>query len=380
VGYGWWSHDIGGHMWGIEEPELYARWVQYGVFSPILRLHSSNNRYTERCPWGWGIAVEQVARDALQLRHALIPYIYTMAWRNVQEGLPLITPLYYTEPHAEDAYACSQAYWFGSELIAAPFTAPAIPDLGLSRQPVWLPKGDWFNFFTGERFAGGWHVVYGDLSAIPVFAKAGAIIPLGPKVGWGGVANPDTLVVHVFAGADNRFALYEDDGETTAYQSGRSAQTVFAQQWGGNSISFAIAPATGDTTALPDTRAYTVVLHGILQPEQITLTINGQPVTPPAAQYDAQAEALSVATGALAPADTLQLTLSTGEASLLSKRDRRADTVRDMLRAFRLDSRTKFEIDYELPQLLNGEIALLRYRLSDTQRSALREVLGERAE
>ena len=122
-----------------------------------------------------------------------------------------------------------------------------------------------------------------------------------------------------------------------------------------------------------------MVLHGILQPEQINLTINGQPVTPPAAQYDAQAEALTVATGALAPADALQITVSTGEPSLLSKRDRRADTVRYMLRAFRLDSRAKFEIDYELPRLLNGEIALLRYHLSDTQRSALREVLGERA-
>ena len=93
----------------------------------------------------------------------------------------------------------------------------------------------------------------------------------------------------------------------------------------------------------------------------------------------AQAEALTVTTGALAPADALQITVSTGEPALLSKRDRRADTVRDMLRAFRLDSRAKFEIDYELPRLLNGEIALLRYRLSDTQRSALREVLGERA-
>ena len=249
----------------------------------------------------------------------------------------------------------------------------------MSRQPIWLPEGDWFNFFTGEHFAGGWHVVYGDLSAIPVFAKAGAIVPLGPKVGWGGVANPDMLTVHVFAGADNRFALYEDDGETTDYQRGRSALTVFEQVWGQQSLSFAIAPATGDTALLPATRTYELVLHGIVEPEQITLTINGQPATPTAIHYDAHAEALTVAAGALKPADALQLTLSTGKPSLVANRDRRADTVREMLRAFKLDSRVKADIDHDLPRLLNGEIALLRYGLSEAQRSALAQVLGERA-
>ncbi len=106
VGYGWWSHDIGGHMGGIEEAELYLRWVQFGVFSPILRLHSTNNPYQDRRPWGWGPAVEGPARAAMQLRHALIPYLYTMAWRNTAQGIPLVTPLYYTHPEAEDAYAC----------------------------------------------------------------------------------------------------------------------------------------------------------------------------------------------------------------------------------------------------------------------------------
>jgi len=378
VGYGWWSHDIGGHMWGVEEAELYTRWVQYGVFSPILRLHSTNNPYSERCPWGWGVAVEQIARDALQLRHALIPYIYTMAWRNVQDGVPLVTPLYYSHPEASDAYACPQAYWFGSEVIAAPFTAPASVELGLSRQPVWLPEGDWFNFFTGQRFTGGWQVVYGDLSAIPVFAKAGAIVPLGPNVGWGGVANPDTLIVHVFAGADKRFALYEDDGETTDYQRERFALTVFEQHWGENSLSFSIALATGDTTLLPARRTYQLVLHGIVEPEQTILTINGQTAAP-TIEYDAQAETLMITVDALTPTDTLQLLASTSQPSLRATRDRRAEIVREMLRAFTLDTTTKADIDSDLPRLLNGEIALLRYALSDAQSSALAQVLGVRA-
>jgi alpha-glucosidase (family GH31 glycosyl hydrolase) len=110
VAYGWWSHDIGGHMQGSEDGELYARWVQFGVFSPILRLHSTNNPYQDRRPWAQDAQFFPVIRDALQLRHQLIPYVYTMAWRNHVEGLPLITPMYYEHPEAEAAYRCPQQY------------------------------------------------------------------------------------------------------------------------------------------------------------------------------------------------------------------------------------------------------------------------------
>jgi alpha-glucosidase (family GH31 glycosyl hydrolase) len=375
VGYGWWSHDIGGHMWGLEEGELYLRWVQFGVFSPILRLHSTNNPYSERRPWGWGAEIEQPACEAMRLRHALLPYLYTMAWRNRQQGIPLITPLYYSHPEVDDAYHCPQGYWFGSELVATPFTAPRLPDLGLSRQRVWLPEGDWFNFFTGERYVGGWHTVYGDLHTIPVFAKAGAIVPLGPKVGWGGVSNPGQLSVHIFAGADNQFTLYEDDGETVEYQQGRYVLTQFEQQWRENMLTFTIAPATCDLTVIPATRTYQLVLHGIAFPEQIALTLNGQSVTP-AMQYDALAESLTVTIAQVRPTDALTLQLTAAQPSLLAKRDRRAETVRRMLRTFKLDSRVKVRIDADLPLLLRGELALARYNLSEVQQSTLAQVLN----
>ena len=187
VGYGWWSHDIGGHMGGIEEDELYTRWVQYGVFSPILRLHCTNNPFHERRPWMRGPAANQAASRAMRLRHALIPYIYTMSWRNYQTGLPLITPVYYTDPNENTfTFAAYNTYGFGSELLAAPFTKPAHPETGLSRQTVWLPQGEWYDFFSGERLqGGGWHTLYGVLADIPVFAKAGAIVPLAPEGGLG---------------------------------------------------------------------------------------------------------------------------------------------------------------------------------------------------
>ncbi|MDY6873773.1 MAG: glycoside hydrolase family 31 protein, partial [Chloroflexota bacterium] len=155
VGYGWWSHDIGGHMGGVEEPELYLRWVQYGVFSPILRLHSTNNRFHERRPWGYDAEINQHASDAMRLRHALIPYLYTAAWHNYRDGILPIRPMYYLNPKENDAYLCPNEYTFGSELIAVPFTRPRDADTRLSRQVVWLPEGDWFDFFTGNHYDGG---------------------------------------------------------------------------------------------------------------------------------------------------------------------------------------------------------------------------------
>ena len=129
--------------------------------------------------------------DAMRLRHALIPYLYTLAWRNHTQDVPPITPMYYDYPDEDDAYRCPQQYQFGTELIAAPYVSPRDPDTRVSRQMVWLPPGNWFNFFTGEHYDGGrWHTLYGRLDDIPVFAKAGAIVPLGrsgcrqPRITW----------------------------------------------------------------------------------------------------------------------------------------------------------------------------------------------------
>jgi alpha-glucosidase (family GH31 glycosyl hydrolase) len=373
VGYGWWSHDIGGHMWGVEEAELYLRWVQYGVFSPILRLHSTNNPYQDRRPWGWGPAVEAPARAAMQLRHALIPYIYSMAWRNHVEGIPLVTPLYYTHPEDDDAYNCPQAYWFGSELIAAPFTAPTETDLGLSRQRVWLPDGLWFDFFTGKQYTGGWQIVYGDWSTIPVFARAGAIVPLGPMVGWGGVENPAELIVHVFPGADGRFTLYEDDGKTVAYQQGRYAQTSFATTWRGDNLTLAIGPVQGDATLTPAQRTYVVKIYAVVDPGDAQLERNnqGQAV---ASIYDDANQTLTVTIDDVRPDEAVALTIA-AQGGLLSPADRRADEVRRLLTAFRLESLVKWQIDADLPKLLAGETTLARYPLTPGQQQALHHSL-----
>jgi len=235
VGYSWWSHDIGGHMFGIEDGELYTRWVQYGVFSPIFRLHSTKNHFSERRPWGWrSEEVAKVAGDAMRLRHALVPYMYSMAWRNHTQNRALINPMYYTHPKAESAYHADSQYWFGSEMIVAPFTRPIAKSTGVSKMAVWLPDGNWYDFTSGARYdGGGWVAIYGDLRHIPIFVKDGGIIPLANITGENDTPLPQTMNIHRYGMADGEFTLYEDDGSSNAYVTGDYAKTIIRATDGG---------------------------------------------------------------------------------------------------------------------------------------------------
>ncbi|MBU1880336.1 MAG: DUF5110 domain-containing protein, partial [Chloroflexi bacterium] len=375
VGYGWWSHDIGGHMRGLEDAELYTRWVQFGVWSPILRLHSTKNPYQERRPWGWDAETLRVARDAMQLRHALIPYLYTMSWRNAQESIPLVVPMYHEHPHDEAAYCCPNQYYFGSELVAAPFTAPRDPHTGLSRQVVWLPEGDWFGFFAGEYYPGdAWHACYGGLDEMPVFARAGAIVPLA--LGGDEVQNPARLTVHVFPGADNVFTLYEDDGETLAYQQGAAARTTLAQEWTGDRLRLTLAPVAGDRTIVPGHRTYTLVFRGIVQPDAVAVQVNGVAIDP-AVAYDPATASLTVPDIALRADEELTVSLSTAADTLMDRRDRRLETGRKLLRAFKLEPNTRASLSERLPAIIEdvGQLADFWVYLHLAQVRALVEVL-----
>lgn len=376
VAYGWWSHDIGGHMGGIEDDELYTRWVQYGVFSPVLRLHSTKNPFHERRPWGRGLAADRAARAALRLRHTLIPYLYSMAWRNHLTGLPLVTPMYYSHPQEEAAYRCPQQYWFGSELLAAPFTTPAHPETGLSHQTLWLPPGGWFNFFSGEYLpGGGWTTVYGGLDDIPAYARSGAIVPLGPEVGWGGTGSPDELLIDIFLGADSSFELYEDDGETTAYAQGRYAITRFQQRWREDRLEFTILPTEGERSLVHAKRTYTLRVRGIQRPARLNMVVDGVE-----RQVDWRveqaSETLTLSPVTLTPGEALTLVLSAGEGTLLSPRDRRPEVLRRYLGAFRLDSWVKQRIEQDWPLIAAGEVSLHSYSaLTDAQRAVLETLL-----
>ncbi len=279
VAYGWWSHDIGGHMKGTENRELYTRWVQFGVFSPIFRLHSTKDPVHERRPWGYDAEVLRVTRDAMQLRHALIPYLYTMSWRNGTEARSLVRPMYHDYPDRDEAYHCPQQYFFGTDFIVAPYVEPLDEKTRLASQTVWLPPGDWYHFLSGRPYGGDAHyTLRGGLDDIPVFVRAGAIIPLGSRAGWGGVENPDELHLHLYAGADGRFVLFEDNGVSMAYRDGSYALTRFEQRRRGDQIDITIAPDGGDLSIEPTRRTYHLYVHGLSAPERTAASIDGAPL------------------------------------------------------------------------------------------------------
>ena len=388
VNYGWWSHDIGGHMGGIEEPELYTRWVQFGVFSPIFRLHATNNPFHERRPWGYDKQTEAVTSAAMRLRHALIPYLYTMSWRNHTAHMPLIRPMYHDHASQEPAYHCPDQYYFGSELVVAPFLSPAETSTRLSRQTVWLPEGQWFDFFRAQRFPGdGWHAVYGGLEDIPVFARAGAIVPLAVPAGWSDTDNPEALIVHVFPGADNAFDLYEDaaaltdDAEAASLTDGgeglRSCLTPIHQSWSAESWQVSVGAAVGDTSFLPQERSFELHFRGIQEEVFVTAVLDGRQMEL-APAYDAETNSLIVALPAKKAAQTVVVTVTAVEEGLRLPQTYQLPACRRMLKAFKMDTWVKMRLDQKLPAVVQdvGLLAGYEFSLSAAQIRALVEVIS----
>ena len=378
IAYGWWSHDIGGHTGGTEDPELFVRWVQSGVLSPINRIHATKGLFYDRRPWSYEDAdVLHVVKEALQLRHALVPYIYTMGRRAYDDSRPLIEPMYYAYPEAEEAYHCPQQYHFGTELLAAPFVDPKDPATGLSRQVVWLPEGDWFHVFSGEQYTGNrWQPVYGRLADIPLFARAGAIVPLAGNPAANGVDNPEALDLLVFAGADHAFTLYEDDGETVAYQANQACRTTFSQVCHADHLTLTLNPPEGDTRLIPRQRRYRITVRGVAADVTVRAAVD-RVALDVAASYDAATESLLLSGIALEATATLEITLGAGKRGLLARRDRTADTVLRLLRHFQLHTGVRSAIAAKLDAILADPRQLAPYILTmqPAQARALCEIL-----
>ncbi len=261
AGYGWWSHDIGGHMRGVRSMEMLVRWIQLGVFSPVMRLHASNNPFNNKEPWTFEEPYRSVALNFLRLRHRLIPYIFTMNERSHRLGEPLVRPLYYHHPDHGEAYGVKNEYYFGTELICCPVTTACHPSLKMAPFAAWLPEGRWYDIFDGQRYKGGRHITfYRGITSMPVLAKAGAIIPLcgGEDFNYG-AENPEALEILIFVGGNGEFCLYEDNdmnGEGL-----RQAVTRMEYTDGENPV-FTIWRPEGDLI-LPSGRACTLKLYGL---------------------------------------------------------------------------------------------------------------------
>jgi len=258
---------------GYKNDEMEARWYQFGVFSPINRLHSSSSEFNGKEPWRFKKEVHDTMCEFLRLRHRLLPYLYTMNHRAWAEGEPICQPMYYAYPENWDAYGRKNEYFFGSELIAAPVTTPRIQNLNVAKTKVWLPEGLWFDFFTDTVYQGGRNQkMYRSIDQIPVLAKAGAILPMTDEIRTIDIEkNPEELTVRVYPGADNSFTLYEDDNVSEGYRQGICAVTEMNLNW--QEKTFTIKPSVGDLTLLPKRRTWKIELHKVTA-EEATVLVN----------------------------------------------------------------------------------------------------------
>ncbi|HTZ43096.1 MAG TPA: TIM-barrel domain-containing protein [Jatrophihabitans sp.] len=271
VGYGWWSHDIGGHV-GPDDPELYVRWVQFGAVSPILRLHSNQEPESERRPWIFGDEVLAAARAAFELRYALVPYLHTAAREAADSGRAPVRPLSWLAPADDNAYAARYEYLLGDDLVVAPAVHPADPATGLATVDVWLPPGEWVERHTLELVTGPrWVRQLADLHRLPLFVRRGAVLPLAAPALSTADQPDDHLILEVVPGAAGAGRHYLDDGAGSAHRSGQQGWTSFeAQAPDERSCLLTIRPGAG-----VGSRRYTVRLLGTTAPAEVRL--NGAP-------------------------------------------------------------------------------------------------------
>ncbi len=273
VGYTWWSHDIGGHTLGYRDDDLYIRWLQFGVFSPIMRLHSSSDELLGKEPWMYKSEVRAIAVNFLRLRHRMIPYLYTADMKTHKNGEPLCRPMYYDYPDENGAYECRNEYMFSSSLLCAPITERQNKKLNMGKVQVWLPVGRWTDIFTGRIYHGNKKVtMFRDLESFPVLAKEGAIIPLSSDDG-NSCSNPENLEILIYRG-NGKYSLYEDDGKTD-YET-RHAYTPFKVTDDSSKITFTISRPNGDMSVIPSKRYYVLSFKDVKKADSFTVLRNGE--------------------------------------------------------------------------------------------------------
>ena len=252
AGYTWWSHDIGGHQRGYKDDELYLRWLQFGVFSPVNRLHSTSNEFMGKEPWKCCGSVEKIAADYLRLRHRLIPYIYSMNRLTHTEGRALCEPMYYSYDE-EEAYAARNQYAFGTQLVVAPVTEHSDKRAGLAGTDLWVPEGERYtDVFTGRIYGPGKYRIYRDLQNEPVFARAGSVVPLYREAYTNDLSLKQPLEIWLYSG-DGAFEMYDDDGDSNAYAKGVFAITRMKLVRNGNKLIFTMS-TEGNKRVIPAER------------------------------------------------------------------------------------------------------------------------------
>ena len=277
VNYGWWGHDIGGHMFHktqkATDPELYTRWLQYGVFTPIFKTHSTKDPRIERCIWCFPDHMF-LMRDAIRLRYTLAPYIYNAARENYDTGVGMCRPMYYDYPESDKAYETSEQFMFGNDILATTITQPVDSITGLAPRTIWFPEGAWFDCATGSMYEGGrTEELHYTLAENPHYAKAGSIIPMNPATVKNLQQPCDTLVLTFIPGGDGQLRHYEDDGMSQQYKTNYAVTTVSKKQEG-NTVRVRISPREGSFAGASDNRSYELRFPAVFPPKSVK--VNGK--------------------------------------------------------------------------------------------------------
>ncbi|MDW8098899.1 MAG: glycoside hydrolase family 31 protein [Anaerolineae bacterium] len=288
-GQPYWTTDIGGFFTTTGfSPELYVRWFEWGTFCPIFRTHGTRPGNE---PWTFGPQVEAICARYIRLRYRLLPYIYACARRTYESGQPFMRAMVMDFGDDAQAVAAEHQFTFGPALLVAP-----VVKLGARQREVYLPRGIWYDFWTDERLEGGrWVTVEAPLDTIPLFVRGGSLVPMGPEVLFADQRPLDEITLHIYPGGDAAFELYEDDGDTFAFERGAYAKTQLLYS-DGAMRRVTITAARGQLDGLPATRTWTLAFHdshppALVQVGDLVLT-EGAGWT-----YDAAARTLTVHLG-----------------------------------------------------------------------------------
>ena len=281
TGMPYWGTDIGGFIPTPEfTAELYLRWFQFGAFCPLFRCHG--RAWKLRLPWGWNTGdtgpteinnyrgaalpdssqlhdarVETICRKYLELRYRMLPYLYSTVRECATSGMPIMRALWLHFPDDPKAVVCPDEYLFGKNLLVAP-----VVERGATIRTVYLPRGVWYDYWTGERMDGGREIIRSvDLETIPLYVRAGSILPLGPVKQFASQKVDAPLSVPIYPGADASFLLYEDDGTSFNYRKGEWMGIQMTWNEAASKLILQLAP--GSRMLPPERRNLTVDLAGM---------------------------------------------------------------------------------------------------------------------
>jgi len=278
-GMPYWTTDIGGYF-GTPTEELFTRWFQFGAFCSIFRIHGQAPKELYGSQWSATGKANLLAVDTLHYR--LMPYLYSLAWRVTNEGYTIMRPLVFDYQSDSNVYGLKDQFMYGPAILVNPVTSA-----GATSRSVYLPAGTWYDFWTGSTTNGGSKVTAdAPLSKIPLYVKAGSIVPMGPNIQYA-TESIDPLEIRVYEGQDGSFTLYEDEGDSYNYESGQHAEISFS--WSDASKQLSIGARKGSYTGMPATRTFNIVWVGASHGAGVDITATADQVV----KYDGSAVAVS---------------------------------------------------------------------------------------